>query len=90
MNARFDPRDMTVRDLCTLAEEVRSAPVGSRQLRRAADRMAMVAWALSGGALQQLIWWAPSTMPEGPPDGVEEPEPEPRGRVAEVLMMPIR
>lgn len=89
MSVTKDVRDMTVRDLIDLAEEVRSAPVGSQKLRRAADRMAAVSWALSGGPLQQMIWWAPSTMPEGPPDGVEEPGPS-RGRQAEVVVMPIR
>lgn len=86
-----DVRDMTVRELIALASEVRSSAVGSKRLRRAADRMACVAWALSGGALSQLIWWEPSTMPEAPPDGVEgEPEPPPGGRRAEILVMPLR
>jgi hypothetical protein len=86
-----DVRDLTVRDLVALAEEVRSAPVGSRQLRRAADRMAMVAWALSGGALAQMVWWEPSTMPEAPPDGQETEAESPQGgRRAEVVVMPFR
>jgi hypothetical protein len=84
-----DVRDMTVRDLCALAEEIRSSPIGSRKLRRAADRMAQVAWALSGGALQQMVWWEPSTMPEPPPDGQDGPEPPPSGRKADVVVMPL-
>lgn len=72
--------------------KVRSTPVGSAKLRRAADRMAQVAWELDGAALQQLIWWAPSTMPEAPPDARETPEPEPppSGRRAMIFQFPQR
>jgi hypothetical protein len=38
-----DIRDMTVRELAELAREVRAAPIGSKRLRRAADRMSQVA-----------------------------------------------
>jgi hypothetical protein len=86
-----DVRDMTIRELAALANEVRSAPVGSRQLRRAADRMSMAAWALQGGALQQMIWWAGSDVaPEPPPDGRDDaPEPPLSGRLAKVLAFPL-
>ena len=85
-----DVHDMTIRELAELAREVRAAPIGSKRLRRAADRMSQVAWVLSGGALQQMIWWEPSAMPEAPPDGGEDaPEPPPSGR-AEVVEMPRR
>jgi hypothetical protein len=62
-----DVRDMTVQDLCDLAKEVRSAPVGSRKMRRAADRMSIAAWQLEGsGALQQMLWWHRGIEPEAP------------------------
>jgi hypothetical protein len=64
-----DVRDMTVRELCALAGEVRSAPAGTRKMRRAADRMAIAAWHLEGsGALQQMLWWEKGIEPEAPPD----------------------
>jgi hypothetical protein len=37
MATKTDVREMTVRELCDLAEAVRAAPVGSGKLRRAAD-----------------------------------------------------
>lgn len=65
-----DVRDMTIRELCDLAEEVRSAPAGTRKMRRAADRMSIAAWHLEGsGALQQMLWWCTGIEPEAPPDG---------------------
>jgi hypothetical protein len=63
-----DVREMTIRELCALADEVRSSPAGSRKMRRAADRMAMAGWYLSdSGALQQMLWWE-RIEPEAPPD----------------------
>lgn len=64
-----DVRDMTIRELCSLADEVRSSPAGSKKMRRAADRMAVAAWHLENGALQQMLWWTTGIEPEAPPDG---------------------
>jgi hypothetical protein len=75
-----DVRDTTIRELCDLAEEVRSAPAGSRKMRKAADRMSIAAWHLEGsGALQQMLWWCTGIEPEAPPDGK-----------ADVVQMPPR
>jgi hypothetical protein len=67
-----DVRDMTVRELVDLAEEVRNALPGSRKMRRAADRMSAVTWCLEGGALQQMMWWAGSDVASEPPPDARE------------------
>lgn len=77
--ATKDARDMTVRELGELAERVRSAAVGSKELRRAADQMAIASVYLDdSGALAQLLWWSSHVEPESPPDAK-----------AEVLEMPF-
>jgi len=64
-----DVHDLTVRELCDLATQVRAAKPGSKALTRAADRLAAVSWVLEGsGALGILLWWATSDEPEAPPD----------------------
>ncbi|MFP5226873.1 MAG: hypothetical protein ACLGXA_04540 [Acidobacteriota bacterium] len=91
MTARFDGRELTVRELCQLAEEVRSAPVGSRELRRAADRMAIAATYLEAtGALQQMMWWAGADVaPEPPPDALEGSPAHPPAPGATILEFPV-
>jgi len=90
-NQAKDVREMTVQELVDLADEVRSAPVGSARLRRAADRMAMAAWCLQGGALEQMVWWADDVVPEPPPDEREDvPEPQPAAKMATILEFPGR
>ena len=91
MSQPKDVRDMTLRELADLAQEVRCASPGSVRLRRAADRMAIATWCLQDGALQQMMWWAGSDIaqPEPPPDARGEvPEPSPGGRLVTVLSFP--
>jgi hypothetical protein len=64
-----DVGDLTARELCELAAQVRAAKPGTIQLRKAADRMAAASWMLEGsGALGILLWWATSDEAEPPPD----------------------
>jgi hypothetical protein len=89
MTAMKDVREMTVRELCELAEEIRTSPAGSTKLRRAADRMAEVAWALQDGPLAQMLWWAGSDVVPQPPPDTQEPPPGPR-RMAKVVEMQVK
>lgn len=69
-----DVRDMTLRELGELAAQIRSAPAGSRKLRKLADQMCAASFVLEdSGALGQMMWWAKSTAKmEAPPDGKAE------------------
>lgn len=69
MNQSRDVRSMTITELGQLAEEIRSAPTGSRKAKRLADQMCATSLYLEdSGALGQLLWWAKDTMMEAPPD----------------------
>lgn len=62
--------DMSLRDLCKMAEQLRSAKPGSRKASQLANRMGAAATYLEdSGALAQMLWWARDVEPEAPPDG---------------------
>lgn len=65
--------DMSIRDLCRMAQELRAAQPGSRQASQLANRMGAAATYLEdSGALAQMLWWARDVEPEAPPDGKAE------------------
>lgn len=65
-----DPRDLTIRELCALAAQVRKSVPETREYRQRVERMATAALYLyDAGALSQMIWWMRDIEPEAPPDG---------------------
>ncbi|MFZ0301879.1 MAG: hypothetical protein WAL75_04305 [Terracidiphilus sp.] len=67
-----DIREVTVGQILRWAAIARSSSVGTRKLKRAAERMSQVAAALdSGNALEQILWWTGEVVPE-PPGRVRE------------------
>ena len=85
MSTRFDPREMTIRDLMALATELRDGDPDSAAYRRACDRLAMASWYLE---LSGVLWCL--GLEEQPPGFQPEPEPPPRIRRAEVVEIPSR
>lgn len=75
MSAR-DVRDMTIRELGMLADDIRTLPRLSQDYVDASQSMALAALTLqSTGALAQLVWW----------QGVDpEPPPDVRGKIVEM------
>lgn len=64
-----DVREMTVGELCEVADQVRRSPANSKVMRRAADTVCLASMYLEcAGALQQMMWWAGDLRPEPPPD----------------------
>lgn len=82
MSVSFDPRDLTLRDLCALAEELRDGEPGSPPYLRACDRLAMASWYLEHAG----VLWCLGLEQQPPPGFEPEPEPPPRAVVVE---MPI-
>lgn len=64
-----DIPNLTIREVCDLAERARTAKPGSRSGRQLRDRMCAASLYLEdSGALQQLLWWAKDTVMEAPPE----------------------
>ena len=64
-----DVRDMTIRELGELADQINSLDGSDSTRRRLNDKMAIASLLLAdSGALSQLLWWARDVEPEGPPE----------------------
>jgi hypothetical protein len=85
-SVRFDPRNMTIRDLCALVDQLRTTEPDSPAHRRAIDRMCMASWYLEHSG----VLWCMGLDHQTPPGFELEPEPPSEGRMATVLEMPLR
>ncbi len=67
-----DARDLTIRDLAAIVDQMDGLPVDSKEYRRLNDQIAAAALCLGNtGALTRLLWWAHDVEPEAPP-GAED------------------
>lgn len=83
-----DAGDLTVRDLCALARELRDCQPGSRRYRQITDQIAFAATYLANcGVLSQMMWWCKDIEPEAPPDAKAEVVQFPQPRPGPMLVM---
>jgi hypothetical protein len=78
-----DARDLTIRDLAAIVDQMDGLPVDAKEYRRLNDQIAIASLYLQdSGALARLLWWAKDIEPNAPPDAkadvVEFKRPEPR------------
>lgn len=63
-----DVPDITIRELCALAEQIRKAPAGSKRAAALSARMGAAAMCLRDARVfEQLLCWVASAHPEPPP-----------------------
>jgi hypothetical protein len=64
-----DARDLTIRDLAAIVDQMDGLPVDGKEFRRLNDQIAAAAMCLeNSGALARLLWWVTDLEPDPPPD----------------------